>query len=78
MKEVIDAFVKTADDWDSFHDCVVNANWPTEKRFDQDELEEIFRSLDYGTQMTAIQWGLSDTVFRDQAYVEIQKGLKNK
>jgi hypothetical protein len=57
-------------EWASFHDVVFEA---TGKSMGMEELKEIFNSLSHHTKMTAFEWGLSDTVFRDDAYTEIIK-----
>ena len=79
-KAVINAFIDSEDfskesEWFSFHDCLVNAYWGVEGKneFTLDDCKDEFRKLSSCTQGIAIQWGLSDTVFRDEAYVEIRK-----
>jgi len=53
-----------------FHDTVYEA---TNVSHSEDKLKEIFYTLPKNIQMTAMEWGLSDTVFRDEAYVFIKE-----
>jgi hypothetical protein len=60
----------------SFHDCVFDAldlhDW-AEGYLSDMFLMQAFISLPLHIRMTAFEWGLSDTVFRDEAYVYIEK-----
>ena len=57
-------------EWDSFHDVVLDA---MKLSLNQEGLEAIFWQLPDHTIDSAFQWGLSDSVFRDDAYVFLQK-----
>lgn len=57
-------------EWASFHDTVLEA---TEQDASQDELERIFETLPEQVQGIAGLWGLSDSVFRDEAYVFLKE-----
>lgn len=52
----------TSHDWACFHDAVLDA---TDKSYRQKKLEEIFEKLPSSIKFTAFEWGMSDTVFRD-------------
>jgi hypothetical protein len=56
--------------WAAFHDVVFEA---TGKSLSVMELEGIYKSLPYHIKAIAEEWGKSDTVFRDMAYVELKK-----
>ncbi len=53
----------------AFHDCLFEA---IGRDFTDDELREVFDSLPDDIQETAQEWGLVDTVFRDDAYEYLQ------
>ncbi len=60
-------------DWACFHDAILDA---TDKSYTQKELEKLFEELPENIKMTAIQWGMSDTVFGDDVYVHFSpKGV---
>lgn len=63
MKSINDLFCKHG--VASFHDAVLEA---TSKSCTDAELLVIFSQLPIPVQAIAHQWGLSDTVFRDEAY----------
>jgi len=48
-----------------FHDAVYDA---IEVSHPPEKLKEIFLTLPQNIQIIALQWGLSDTVFRNEAY----------
>jgi len=53
-------------DWNHFHDCILEATWKTSKiNASQEQMEELFKSLPDNLKHMAYQWGMSDTVFRD-------------
>jgi hypothetical protein len=55
-----------------FHDTIINVS---NKHLNQDELVEIWRLLPIEIQVTAIQWGMSDTGFREDVYGWAEKNL---
>jgi Tfp pilus assembly protein PilN len=55
----------------SFHDVVADVTG--ESSIPVEQLKMIFSRLPRHVQMTALQWGLSDTVFRDQAFVYLRE-----
>lgn len=57
-------------DWDHLHDVVYNV---TDKKSTREELEVIFNSLPIDLKHLAYQWGMSDTVFRDNAIEYLQE-----
>ena len=57
---------KHKDEIASFHDCVFEA---IGKSRNEEELKLIFLSLPDSITITALEWGLSDTVFREEVYV---------
>lgn len=58
-------------DWNSFHDVVVEALELTEE-VNKESLRKIFELLPDQIRSKAIQWDMSDTVFRDDVYVWLQ------
>lgn len=68
MKTTEDLFAD--DDWEGLHDVVAQLdNKPRTK----EEIQAIFDKLPERVKDTAHQWGLSDTVFGDEAYVYLSK-----
>jgi len=56
----------TKNDWNHLHDCILEATWNTnKKKCNQTELEEIFRRLPEDMKNQAYEWGMSDTMWRD-------------
>ena len=57
-------------DWSGLHDVIVDTLdvKPTKK-----QTEEIFDKLPLTIQQIALRHGMSDTVFRDEAYVAIEE-----
>lgn len=58
--------------WYSLHDAVYNA---TGVSHTEEKLKELFLELPKHIQHTAFEWGLSDTVFRDEVYVYITQQM---
>lgn len=52
-------------DWDSFHDTVYNS---TGEDCNREQLIKIYQSLPHNLKCNALEWGMSDTVFRDNVY----------
>ena len=65
--------VFTKNDWDHLHDVVVNA---TDKNLNRDELENVFKELPHSIRLIAMEWGMNDTVFRDNVYKWLDKQNK--
>lgn len=57
----------------TFHDTVLDATGESKSTT---QLKATFRSLPEEIRNIAHQWGLSDTVFRDQAHEELRKRKK--
>ncbi len=57
-------------DWDCLHDVIIDA---TGQHCNQSKLEELFKSLPKEIRRIAIQWGMNDTVFRDEVFKYIQE-----
>lgn len=57
------------DDWGSLHDVVVEFDGKSRTK---EEIRAIFDKLPERMRNTAHLWGLSDTVFRDEAYVYLR------
>ena len=68
MKTTEDLFAD--DGWEGLHDVVVQLDGKSRTK---DEIRAIFNRLPERVKDTAHQWGLSDTVFRDEAYVYLSK-----
>lgn len=61
-----------SNDFAHFHDAIINAS---DKHLNQDELIEIWNLLPIEIKTIAIEWGMSDTVFRDEVYRWVEKNL---
>lgn len=66
-------------DWDSMHDCIINASWDDSKKgglsLSVDELKKLFKELPKEMQADARKWGMSDTTWRDNLYEWYQKNF---
>jgi len=62
------------EDFDSIHDILFEL---TERSVDNDTCQYVWDNLPKEIQSTAIQWGTSDTVFRDQAYSYLKNEMEN-
>jgi hypothetical protein len=60
-------------EWRSFHDAVTEAVRDFDRKFTKEQLVVIFKSLPFTDQAEALSWGLSDTCFRDSAFVYIRE-----
>jgi hypothetical protein len=58
----------TKHDWDCFHDAVLDA---TGKDHTKEELEKLYEKLPDKLKSLAVQWGMSDTVFRDRVFAHL-------
>jgi len=75
---VIDSLFADDSEWHSFYDAVVDALPEFDRKFTKEQLVVIFKSLPYADQAVALAWGLSDTCFRDSAFVHIRAhGIPN-
>jgi len=63
----------SGDRWHAFHDAVLNSSGISHSK---EELRELFLTLPMNIQMTAFEWGLGDTVFRDEVYEHITEEIK--
>lgn len=61
-------------DWNHLHDVVFNV---TGKSVKNEELESIFNTLPSHLKHLAYEWGMNDTVFRDDTYVYLKEKLEN-
>lgn len=52
----------TQNDWAHLHDCIFHV---TGKKSSQEELEKFFNLLPEDLQLEAFEWGMSDTLWRD-------------
>jgi len=59
------------DDGAGLHDAIYEA---TGKSYDETDLKSFFMDLPSELQCLALQWGLSDTQFRDDVYTCLVKG----
>jgi len=57
-------------DWNHLHDVVF---YVTYKKSTREELEKIFESLPEDLRLLACQWGMNDTVFRDNTIEYLQE-----
>lgn len=56
----------TLHDWNHMHDCILHATWnTTRKKSTQEELEEIFDKMPEEMKHEAYEWGMSDTLWRE-------------
>ena len=53
-------------DWNHMHDCILDVTYnTTKKNCSREELETIFNKLPEDMKMEAYEWGMSDTLWRD-------------
>lgn len=64
----------TQNDWNHLHDCVFDA---TGRDLNTGELNEIFNSLPETIKLIALEWGMSDTVFRDGVFDHLQNNASS-
>lgn len=57
-------------DFDCFHDCIIDA---CDKHLNQEELIEVWSMLPINIQCTALEYGMSDTVFRDEVFAFVEE-----
>ena len=62
------------EDFDVIHDIIFEL---TERIIDNDTCQFVWDNLPDEIQSTAIQWGTSDTVFRDNAYSYLKNEMEN-
>ena len=60
--------------WHSFSDVLLELDLPTKK---EDCIKQ-FERLPASIQLIAFEWGLSDTPFRDEAYVWLRDNPESK
>lgn len=60
------------DDFAGFHDAIIDAS---DKHLNQEELVEVWNILPIEIKVIAIEWGMSDTVFRDKVYVWAEENI---
>lgn len=54
-------------DWDHMHDCILHATWnTTKKKTSLEELKLIFETLPEDLKEEGIEFGMSDTVWREK------------
>ncbi len=70
LKNTIDEMFNDPSEWHSFHDCFYAASGQS---LSSDKLRIVFDSLPNNIQSIAYAWGLSDSVFRDEACVFLRK-----
>ena len=64
---------KEKPDWCYMHDIILDL---TGKSVDDTECEKVFYDLPEGIKSTAFEWGMNDTVFRDNAFVHLRDVVK--
>lgn len=52
-------------DWDHFHDCIFNT---TKVSLEEEDLKGVFDLLPDDLKDEAYEWGMSDTLWRDNFY----------
>jgi len=53
-------------DWDHMHDCILHCTWnTTKKKSTREELVELFDKLPDDLKEDAYEFGMSDTLWRD-------------
>lgn len=63
-------------DWNHMHDCIYDVTYnTTKKNASREELEEIFNKLPDDMQLDAYEWGMSDTLWRDNFIKYYEKNL---
>lgn len=63
------------DDYDYryLHDIILNALDIEPTKITSEFIDEVWKALPERIQHTAIEWGTSDTVFREEAYTWLEK-----
>lgn len=56
-------------DWDGLHDVIVDT---LDVQPTKEQAMSVFDQLPENVQLIAFKWGMSDTVFRDEAYEAIE------
>ena len=72
----LDEILKPDNDWYLFHDAVVNGV-NLERELTYEECKSLFQKLPDRLKALALEWGCSDTVFRDGVYELFQSGEIN-
>ena len=63
-------------DWNHMHDCILDITYKTTKKnCSREELEDIFKKLPEDMQLEAYEWGMSDTLWRDNFIEYYEKNL---
>jgi hypothetical protein len=70
---IIDSLFDDASEWESFHDVILEL---TDISYSKETLKDMFRCLPKHVQHIAFEWGLSDTVFRNEAYSYINDEIE--
>jgi len=68
LMPTVNSLFENYEDYDDFHDVVYEASGISHPK---EKLIALFLKLPHRIQMTAVEWGLSDTVFGDEVYVYI-------
>lgn len=54
-------------DWDHFHDVILDATWLTSKtNLTQSEMEKMYLTLPLELKQDAVKYGMNDTCWRDE------------
>lgn len=64
-------------DWNHMHDCILHCTWETtKKKSTREELIQIYNQLPEDLKNEAIDWGMSDTLWRDKFIEWYQLNIK--
>jgi len=72
MDAILEELFPTPESFFPIQDVVYEVN---HLHYSEDDVKRLFRSLPKDLQCDALQWGVSDTVFRDELYTYLS-GLK--
>jgi len=67
---------KSESDENSWHDCLFDLSTELGVDFKHFNLAKCFDMLPQGIQLIAVQWSLSDSVFRDEAHTWLLENYK--
>lgn len=74
MEKSIEEFTKH--EWDHMHDCVLHCTWKTtKKKSTREELIELFNKLPDDLKEDAYEFGMSDTLWRDNFIKYYEKNI---
>lgn len=66
-------------DWDHFHDVILDVTWNNGKvNLNQEEMEQLFWELPEAMRIDAQEWGMNDTPWRNRLWVWYERNKMGK